>query len=351
MPMPLLRLSQEARSWVRLGVSLAVAGYLPGLACWLALWQLMGDATWWLFTFNGLAIYLFLPLPLALAASLLRRNATLIAGSLAAVAAFALIWGGLFWPQTRPGPEGPVLTVMAYNVLGYNPDAAGVVAALRASDADIIGLSELNPAVARALERELLADYPYQLLEPQEGVRGSGVISRLPFSRVELALDDPEWISPPTSLRVEFKGADFLFVRVHSSSGVLSFAARERQAHLLSNLAGEAELPLVVAGDFNSTDLNDSYAILTEHMYDAWRRAGSGLGNTFPGASRDDSPGSERPDIFGVDLPKWLIRIDYVFCSYDWQPIEARIGPWDGKSDHRPVIAEVALRAQDGSGP
>jgi endonuclease/exonuclease/phosphatase (EEP) superfamily protein YafD len=48
----------------------------------------------------------------------------------------------------------------------------------------------------------------------------------------------------------------------------------------------------------------------------------------------------------GIDVPKWLIRIDYVFCSYDWQAIDARIGPWDGKSDHRPVIAEVALRTE-----
>ena len=349
--MPLPRVSGDTRSWAGLGLSLAVAAYLGGLACWLVLWQVAGDSTWWLFLVNGLALYLFLPLPLALAASLWRRSVPLMAGSLVGMAAFALLWGGLFWPDARPEPEGPLLSVMAYNVLGYNPDADGVVEAIRASDADIIGLSELNPAVAAAIQQELAGEYPYQLLEPQDGVRGSGVISRLPFRRLDLALDDPEWISPPTTVEVEFEGTRFVFVRVHSSSGVLTFGARERQARLLSRLAAETELPLVVAGDFNASDLNDSYAILTEHMYDAWREAGSGLGNTFPGASREETPGSSRPRLFGVDLPQWLIRIDYVFCSYDWQPIEARIGPWDGNSDHRPVIAEVALRRQEYSGP
>jgi endonuclease/exonuclease/phosphatase (EEP) superfamily protein YafD len=103
-------------------------------------------------------------------------------------------------------------------------------------------------------------------------------------------------------------------------------------------------MALIIAGDFNASDLNDSHGILTEHLYDAWREAGSGLGNTFPGVSRQDTPHSSRPDPFGIDVPKWLIRIDYIFCTYDWQPIDARIGPWDGHSDHRPVIAELALR-------
>ncbi|HLG12781.1 MAG TPA: hypothetical protein VI876_13565, partial [Dehalococcoidia bacterium] len=96
---------------------------------------------------------------------------------------------------------------------------------------------------------------------------------------------------------------------------------------------------------------NDSYAILTEHLYDAWEKAGSGLGNTFPGVSREVTPGSSRPDMLGIDVPKWLIRIDYVFCTYDWEAVDARIGPWDGNSDHRPVIAEVTLRTHEYAGP
>jgi endonuclease/exonuclease/phosphatase (EEP) superfamily protein YafD len=334
-----------------LGLSLAVAAYLVGLASWLALWQLAGDSTWWLFTLNGLAFYLFLPLPLALGASVWRRSLPLIGGSLAAAAAFALIWGGLYWPQGRPTPEGPVLTVMTYNLLGYNPDPRVAIEALRASDADVIGLQELNPTVAAAIERELTDVYPHQILAPRPDTTGAGIISRMPLRTLEADLDDSEWIGAPMAVEVDFDGTPFVLVSAHSASGSALVTARERQARLLSDYVAQQDLPVIVIGDFNALDTNESYDILTEHLYDAWRESGSGIGNTFPGASRQETPGSSRPELFGVDLPKWLIRIDYVFCSYDWQPIEARIGPWDGKSDHRPVIAEVALQMHEYAGP
>jgi endonuclease/exonuclease/phosphatase (EEP) superfamily protein YafD len=37
------------------------------------------------------------------------------------------------------------------------------------------------------------------------------------------------------------------------------------------------------------------------------------------------------------------VRIDYVFYSSHWRAAAARLGPWDGGSDHRPVVAELAL--------
>jgi endonuclease/exonuclease/phosphatase (EEP) superfamily protein YafD len=234
---------------------------------------------------------------------------------------------------------------MAYNVLGFNMHPDGVIEALRKSDADIIGLSELNKQVAAAIARELRDEYPYQTLDPKDGVTGSGVISRLPFERIAAPkLADPDWISPPTVLQLQFDGESILFLRVHSASGASHYEARERQARLLADYAAAQDRPVILAGDFNTTDRNDSYQILAEHLYDAWEKAGSGLGNTFPGASKNDTPGSSRPDVLGIDAPQWLIRIDYVFCTYDWEAVDARIGPWDGHSDHRPVIAEVALR-------
>jgi endonuclease/exonuclease/phosphatase (EEP) superfamily protein YafD len=323
--------------------------YLAGILSWLLVQQLAGDRTWWLFLFNAVGLYLFFPLPLAVTFTLWRRRWPLAGGSLAAVAVFAWFWGGLFWPNGEEAPEGPVLTVMTYNLLGFNMDGEGVVAALLQSDADIIGLSELSPPVAAAIERELRHEYPYQALDPRDGVTGSGVLSRLPFKAVDAPeLHDVGWISPPTVIELEFDGQAVLFVRVHLSSGAPQFQARERQARLLSDYAAAQDRPVIIAGDFNTTDRNDSYAILTEHLYDAWEKAGTGLGNTFPGASKDVTPGSSRPDAFGISLPKWLIRIDYVFCTYHWQAVDARIGPWDGRSDHRPVIAEVVLR-QPGS--
>lgn len=345
-----LRLDPRVSRWLGIGLSAAVGAYLLGLGAWFLLWQIAGDANSWLFTLNAIAIYLFAPLPLALGIAVLRRNLSLIAGSVVAAAVFAWLWGGLFWPGGQDDPEGLMLTVMTYNLLGSNEHAESIIPALRESDADIIALSELNTTVGAAIGRELASEYPYQVLAPEVGVSGGGVISRFPISPLAGELEDAYWASDPDVLDVDFRGEHILLVRAHSSSGALSVGHRERQAHLISDLAASAQLPLIVLGDFNATDVNESHHILTEHLQDTWREVGSGLGNTFPGASRDVSPGSDRPDLFGINFPKWLIRIDYVFCSYDWQPIDARIGPWDGYSDHRPVIAEVALRRQGNGG-
>jgi endonuclease/exonuclease/phosphatase (EEP) superfamily protein YafD len=45
----------------------------------------------------------------------------------------------------------------------------------------------------------------------------------------------------------------------------------------------------------------------------------------------------------GIPVPQWLIRIDYIFYSDGLTPLTAQVGPWDGVSDHRPVLVEVAL--------
>jgi endonuclease/exonuclease/phosphatase (EEP) superfamily protein YafD len=342
--MQLLGLSDETRRNIELGLSLATAAYFVGLASWLVLRQLVGDATWWLFLLNATAFYLFVPLPLAVVIAAWQRNIPLAAGSLAAIVVFAWFWGGLFWPHERPQPDGPVLTVMTYNLLAPNPDPEGVVEALTASDADVITLQELSPRMAAAIERDLSGAYPYQALSPQRDTTGLGIVSRLPFKLLGVDLRAFQWIGVPMIAQVDFNGSPFVLVNAHNTSGSALVADRERQARLLTDFVAKQTLPVILMGDFNALDTNESYGIVAAHMHDAWREVGSGLGNTFPGASKDVTPGSKRPRILGIDLPKWLIRIDYVFCSYDWQPISARIGPWDGHSDHRPVIAEVALR-------
>ena len=98
---------------------------------------------------------------------------------------------------------------------------------------------------------------------------------------------------------------------------------------------------MIALGDFNATAESAAYATVTNVLADAWREAGWGPGHTFPGA---DSPGSSRHRIAGILIPKWLLRIDYVFHSFHWQTLKAWIGPWDDVSDHRPVMVRLALK-------
>ena len=115
---------------------------------------------------------------------------------------------------------------------------------------------------------------------------------------------------------------------------------RNKQAKILVDYAKQTEKPIVVAGDANSVFLSRVYEIITAELTDAWFEAGYGLGHTFPGS---DIPGSSRPHFGSLYVPKWLVRIDYIFVSQEWGVGSARLAEFDGVSDHRGVIAELFL--------
>jgi len=92
---------------------------------------------------------------------------------------------------------------------------------------------------------------------------------------------------------------------------------------------------VIVGGDTNVAPLSNAYKIFTSDLSDSWREAGFGLGHSFPGSS---IPGSSRPKILGIPVPKWLVRIDYIFHSNDWRAVSARMAQFDGVSDHRGIV-------------
>ena len=324
---------------------LGCALYLGGIAFWWMLRLVFADAWWWLYLLNSAAIFLFVAVPIAAVIAVLQRSVVLIAGVLFAVVLFASTWGGLLWPHSEPEPRGPVVTVMTYNLLVSNRNTEGVLAAIREADADIVSLVELNATNGDAIRQDLIEEYPYQALFDRGSLFGVGVISRYPIERIETNLADPDWNGDPIAVEVDWEGGPFVFVVVHSPASSHKVDIRERHARLVRDFAEAQTLPVIVAGDFNASDRNQSISIIKQALNDAFRDAGTGIGHTFPGASYADTRGSSRPETFGITWPKWLVRIDYIFYSDDWQVIDARIAPWEGNSDHRGVVAVLALPA------
>ena len=306
--------------------------------------SLVGDPWLPIFFLNALSVYLFLPLPLVLLATIALRNYALTGASLAAVAAFFVLWGAPLLPRSTPPAEGPVLTVMTYNLLGGNNFSSGVVEALRASDADVIALQELDPDNAAAIADQLAEAYPYQVLRPGQGGHGAGMISRLPMQLTGETLRDRWWTAQPIIASVAFDGRSVVVIDVHAAATSLGAGDREHESRLLQNYVDAHDGPVVLAGDFNATDRNHSYEILRETLHDAWRDVGHGFGHTFPGASKQETPSSARAELFGISVPRWLVRIDYVFYTDELRAVQAGIGPWDGHSDHRPTIAKLTFR-------
>ena len=325
-------------------LNLVAALYLSGLAAWLASYWLVGDATWWLFVINALAAYLFVPVPLVLLIAWLSRRRSLFVAGVLAVVAWAYLWGGLFLPRGGDEPTGgPSLTLMTFNTLVFNRNTDAIIGSIREADADVVFLLELSVYQAEVIRAALSGEYPYMTLDAGNA-SGAGVLSRIPYRTVDVpALSDPQWIGPPEVIEMELDGRAVTLVRFHALGLVRNFAVRERQARKLAAFARINGGPVIVAGDLNATPMNDSYEILTDVLSDSWREKGFGLGHTFPGASNDTMPGSSRPRAFGLSVPRWLVRIDYILHSDHWQTASVKTVSY-GSSDHRPVVARLELK-------
>ncbi len=303
----------------------------------------VGDRSPWLFAANAFFLYGFLPLPAILIAGVLtRRREVLVVFALGA-SAWAFFWGGLFLPQPEVRATGPRLVDLAYNALGFNFDVEDTLHVIRDSAADLVALQELNPETAAAIERELGDVYRYRWLDPHAGVAGAGLLSMHPLGRGQSPASEVSWVVKPMAIELIVDGTRIGVVGFHTDAGPQNVSQREQQARALAEYARGRQAPLLLVGDLNATDQNSAYALIAEHMRDAWREAGWGFGHTFPGRPTRQAGGS-RPVFLGIAAPMWLVRIDYIFHSPDLLALDAKLAPYGGRSDHRGVIATLAIK-------
>jgi len=325
--------------------------YFTGLFGWATAYFLSGDRFGVMALLNAFAPYFFLPLPVALALATWTKRRELWVGAIVGVAIFLWLWGGLFVPKTWSAhASGQALKIMTYNALGVQPFTEPAIDVIRTENADIVFLQEVNTYLAKAIRTELADEYPYQYLDPVDGVSGMGTISKLPIQPTgdRLPLD---WIGTLQIFSLNWNGQRGTLINFHMWAAGLgapgaieyNFRAREAQANALADFVRAASThgPVIAAGDANTTDLSDAYKIVTQPLTDSWREAGFGFGHTFPGS---DLPGSSRPRLAGWPVPQWLVRIDYVFHSAQWEAIEARMAKFDGVSDHRGVVVILAVK-------
>ncbi len=325
-------------------VTALLTGYLSALLAWFLFYRFSGDRFALVSLISMLAIYFFLPLPLAGIWVVRRRQAPLLGLWLLNGVVFVSLWGGYFLPKFPPRQQ-PQLKLLTYNVLGWNEAIAAQVETIRSVDADVVFLQELNPRLAALLEAELSEQYPYRFLEAQPGVDGMGTLSKYPLRRAG-KVPPLGWVGEPQWLRLSWQGCEIDLMNVHMAPTNFFDAAhihytnalRQAQARwIVAQLSPER--PFIVGGDTNSVPLSDSYRILDQAFDDAWRVSGWGLGHTFPGR---DGPGSSRPQVFGLSVPQWLLRIDYLFYTAHFRATQAELAAFDGISDHRGVWASLA---------
>jgi len=347
-----MTLSAFREAWRQLIVRCGVAacwGYLTVLGLWGVLHWWVGDAIGLVGLVTALAQFLFVPLPLVVCVAWKTGRRELWLGAALGAALFLMLWGVDFRPKF-PAPASSGLRVLTYNLLGSQGYTGPALAVLRAEEADVVCLQELTPNLAQAIRDGLSAMYPYQYLDPVAGVEGMGVLSKIPL-RPRVHDLGAGWVGKPQVFKGDFDGRAFVLVNFHMPAFDLrsqvalteGFLQRETRARALLGFVQAQDMPVILCGDANATPLSTAYRLLREGgLQDAWREAGWGFGNTFPGSLE---PASSRPHVGRVPLlPRWSARIDYVLYTPAWRAVAAHTARFDGVSDHRGVWALLAWR-------
>jgi vancomycin resistance protein VanJ len=249
-----------------------------------------------------------------------------VVASLLAFGATSVV--GPWRPQAGPPPQRPLVLVSA-NVSHPEDRATAEIVhrSLLATGADVLVTVELRPVLA-----ELLAqDFPYRAtslrsdqFDPPPAV---GIFSRYPVTDVRSDARDV----PGARAIVHGPGGDVMVYAVHvpkpslsPSSYSVGFRRHDQLDAAVAASAAREALPVVIAGDLNTSDRTIGYRRFTSRFVDAARTGWAG-------------PTSVKAS------PLWrllALRVDHVFLSRSWCAAGAGHRPLAG-SDHRAVRVEI----------
>jgi endonuclease/exonuclease/phosphatase (EEP) superfamily protein YafD len=311
-----------------------------------SLWSFAPNAHWSIAFSNIFAANFFMPLLLFVPVALLLRSRRMSVVTALPLVVFLALFGARFLPHVSAAvAEGTALRVATFNQLYLNANLDEQLEAIRAEHADVVALQELVPAAAEAMQRDLKAIYPYQNLNPSNGVGGMGLLSRYPLEPIE-AVDGAQgqW----AVVRVGELKITIVNVHLHFSGisrirsqrfGSLSYfrmydtRGRLIQATALRQAARRVDGGLIMMGDFNTGDREPGHTVLASDLRDAFGETGTGFGFTFPNHKR----------MGPITIPIPLVRIDYIWTRSSVVPVAAHVNCDDGGSDHCMVVADLRI--------
>jgi endonuclease/exonuclease/phosphatase family metal-dependent hydrolase len=272
-----------------------------------------------------------------------------------------------------PKPVGPAVHVMSFNIrYGTAKDGEDrwekrqdlLVDTIRAYNPDLLGMQEVLAAQADFLQ-EKLPGYGFCGTGRDDGKR-AGEFSPIMFhkDRFDL-LDSGQWWLSPTPDKVASKGWDAALPRIvtwaklkdrKAGVDVLMFnthwdhvgnVARVESGKLMRKLMAKkheeagGDLPVIVTGDFNSTEETPQYRTLT-----ASDDVGVRLTDAYRETHRQRK--ADEASFHAFKGTREGLRIDWILHSPEWVATGAAIDHTqkDGHypSDHYPVTAELELK-------
>lgn len=285
----------------------------------------------------------FLPLwaPLVILLSFFLARSGFRAGALPRLAGLALLGAALFVPGRAAAPEflalaaaprnhaPPSLRLVSFNFKKDNPHPEEAAAWLANADADIVVLLEAPPPQSPA-SLKLLAAYPYQIDCRLSGGRCSTqILSKTPPLKKEaLGRGDPNNRKGLSAAKGEFciSNTKISVIAAHLSRPWPRGVQQRDMRELIFHVKNNPPETLVVAGDFNLTPW--SYALRSLDRAFEINRV-TRASPTWP-ANHAPAPA--------------LLPLDHIYAGSAINGLSVLRGPANG-SDHRPVIADFAIKA------
>jgi endonuclease/exonuclease/phosphatase (EEP) superfamily protein YafD len=240
-----------------------------------------------------------------------------------------------FGNRTPAPPNAIPLRVISANLLMINHNTQPILDEIQQSNADIVFLQEYTDHWDAAFTRRFAATYPYRIVHPQEDSFGAAIYSRYPF--VGPGIEDTswgKWSVVQLGALVDVKGITVECRNVHLMTPRTFDYTLEHfneMRDFLADLDTFKSRPMIIAGDFNFTGTTlQAHSIEAVGFHDAFVEAGVGRGTTWPVNS------------FFRYFPS--LRLDHIFLSPQLHCRRLEEGLGYG-SDHRPLVAEIALEA------
>ncbi len=259
--------------------------------------------------------------------------------------AFAARWRpGLFWAAAAllvtaafvrpygteaPAPHGPAvarLRVLTAN-LEFGRATDGLLATLRRERPDLVAVQECDPdRCAAALgSAPVRAAYPYRLLAGYGAAEGSAVLSRFPLARDGVVAG--ELAMPRAAVTVAGQRLRFQVAHPMPPLPASLDTWRTELGRLRALAASRGHEPLIVAGDFNSSQDHAAFrALLDTGLRDSARLAGHPRTPSWP---------SWTAPVLGA-------QIDHVLISDALRPRAARFLDLPD-TDHRALLVDLDL--------
>lgn len=223
----------------------------------------------------------------------------------------------------RPIPPGTPLRVLVLNVHTASSGFADVRDLIAATNADVIGLVEVDARWLAAVA-PALASYSHRIEEPRADNFGIALYARLPMTGAAEKLGSQV---PTAVATLEVTGTPLGIILTHPIPPVSAAALAEELAQLdaVAARVRATPSPVIVMGDLNATPWSRPFRdfVAATRLCDS--RAGFGLQASFPAAT-----------------PILRIPIDHLLASCSIG-VRSRTIERDVGSDHLPVVVDLVI--------